>query len=83
MSRLTIAILLLFSSVAVIVQGVLAYELNMVQTLIAEEEPHDDKPSDKNGKNDTKAKYFSSYSLHAHLVSDQLHSSTYMPPEAI
>ena len=98
MSKITIAILLLFTSVAVIVQGVLAYELNMVQTLIAEGEPHDDKSSDKGSKNDGKEKYVSSYSLHAHFVSDQLHNSTfviglryskgfaqipYMPPEAI
>ena len=95
---MTIAILLLFSSFAVIVQGVLAYELNMVQSLIAEEEPHEEKSSDKGSKNDSKEKYLSCYSFHAHLVSDKLHNSTfiislryskgfalqpYMPPEAI
>lgn len=78
MSRITIAILLLFSSFAVIVQGVLAYELNIVQSLVAEEEQHDDKPSDKSGKNDSKEKYHSSYSLHAHLTSDKLHNCTWL-----
>ena len=61
-----------------IVQGVLAYELNMVQSLVAEEEPHDDKPSDKAGKTVSKDKYLSIYSLHAHLTSDKLHNCTFL-----
>ena len=98
MSRITIAILLLLSSCAVIVQGVLAYETNLVQTLVAEEETHDDKPADKGSKSVSKEKYLSLHVLHAHLTSDKLHNSTfltdlryskgfaqkpYMPPEAI
>jgi hypothetical protein len=70
--------MLLFSTCAVIVQGVLAYELNMVQSLVAEEETHDDKPSDKGSKLDSKIKYFSTYSLHAHLTNDKLHNCTFL-----
>jgi|GEM_PF-2306020 len=96
MSRTIIAILLLISSCAVIMQGVLAYELNMTQSLIAEEETHDDKPADKGSKSDSKEKYHSTASLHAHSVNDKLHNASvlndlryftgftlkpYMPPD--
>lgn len=98
MSRTLVAILLLFGMCAVVAQGVLAYKLNAVQTLVAEEETHDSKPPGKAGKFDDKENYVYSLSLHQHSVSDQLNNSSaandlryfkgfahppYLPPDVI
>ena len=44
---------------------------------MAEEETHDDKPSDKGQKQFNKEKYYSSIWLHAHNVTDLLRRSSY------
>jgi hypothetical protein len=98
MSRTLVAILLLFAMCTVVAQGVLAYKLNAVQTLVAEEETHDSKPLGKAGKIDDKESYFYSLSLHQRSVSDQLNNASaandlryfkgfaqtpYLPPDVI
>ena len=56
MRRILFIITILFLTSALMTQGIFAYKLNAVQTLIAEEETKDDKPH----KKDLKDIYFSS-----------------------
>ena len=95
MSRMLIAILLLFASCAMIAQGVLAYELNISRNLIAEEETHDH--SEKSNK-ESKEKFVSAFAIDhyslGHSSSDNnilndlrnykgFAQKPYLPPEVI
>lgn len=50
MSRFILSILLVISTCVVVAHGYLAYQFNAPQTLIAEEESHDEKPAAKETK---------------------------------
>ena len=58
-------------AVGPLAHGYLAFKLNATQTLLAEEETHDEKPTAK-AKNDLKHNYFSSISFHQHSTADML-----------
>ena len=58
-------------AVGPLAHGYLAFKLNATQTLVAEEETHDEKPQTK-AKVDSKDQYFSSISFHSHNTADQL-----------
>lgn len=63
MKRILLAITIIFLTSALMTQGIFAYTNNAVQTLIAEEETHDDKPLQKQIKKDWKENYTSDYRL--------------------
>jgi hypothetical protein len=65
MPRKLTAILLFISTCAVMTQGILAYELNSVQSIIAEEEALDSHTPNKDIKPEFKDKYFFGYSTQA------------------
>ena len=58
-------------AVGPLAHGYLAFKLNAIQTLVAEEETHDDKPQGKQ-KADIKDKYYSSFIFHQHITADLL-----------
>lgn len=58
-------------AVGPLAHGYLAFKLNATQTLLAEEETHDEKPVTK-AKADPKDQYYSSFSFHQHNTNDLL-----------
>ena len=75
MSKLLLAILLVFSTCAVVAHGILAYQYNVTQSLVAEEEGKDDKPAGKDAKDYGKEKITFSSSLYNLFISNKLHQS--------
>ncbi|HVK97338.1 MAG TPA: hypothetical protein VM368_05940 [Flavisolibacter sp.] len=60
MTRVVLIIAVIFMTGALLTQSIYAFKLNATQTLVAEEEPHEEKPTSKNSKTDLKDKYCSS-----------------------
>lgn len=94
--RWLLVISVLFMNFSVLTHGVMAYQMNVPQTLLAEEEPHEDHSS--KSKSDGKEKHFLSYLLrsasdthktqlalaHSNFkVSKGFADKPYMPPEVI
>lgn len=71
MARLLLKIMIVFMAVGPLAHGYLAFKLNATQTLLAEEETHEEKPVAKM-KIDFKDQYFSFASFHQHLTEDLL-----------
>lgn len=65
-------IMIIFMAVGPLAHGYLAFKLNATQTLVAEEETHDEKPKTKS---DIKQDFFSSMWFHQHSTADGLKSS--------
>jgi hypothetical protein len=63
MRKYLLAISFAFITCAFITHGVLAYQFNMVQTLSAEEESHEEGAQKTGKKADSKEKYFNNTSL--------------------
>ncbi|MCE3281463.1 MAG: hypothetical protein K0Q66_200 [Chitinophagaceae bacterium] len=97
MARMLMTIMIIFMAVGPLAHGYLAFKLNATQTLVAEEETHDEKPQGK-VKGDPKDQYFSCIVFHSHSTSDLLKAShqhyliflskgyagtPFMPPEMI
>jgi hypothetical protein len=74
MARILMTIMIIFMAVGPLAHGYLAFKLNATQTLLAEEETHDEKPTAK-AKSDLKHNYFSSISFHQHSTADMLKAS--------
>ena len=75
MSRILMTILIIFMALGPIAQVYLAYELNAVQTVIPEEENHEEKPDFGKNKGDVKEKYYSNFFYYEHRVADLLRAS--------
>ncbi len=61
-------------AVGPLAHGYFAFKFNLTQSLVAEEETHDEKPTAK-AKQDLKHTYFSSISFHQHSTADLLKAS--------
>lgn len=88
-------IMIIFMAVGPLAHGYLAFKLNVTQTLVAEEETHDEKPKTKA---DVKQDFYSQLSYHQQSASEGLKAShhryliflskgyagtLFMPPEMI
>src|SRR5690349_8770927 len=74
MARILMTIMIIFMAVGPLAHGYLAFKLNATQTLLAEEETHDEKPVTKM-KLDSKDHYHCFASFHKHLTDDRLKTS--------
>ncbi|HEX6914741.1 MAG TPA: hypothetical protein VF145_05845 [Chitinophagaceae bacterium] len=74
MARIFMTIMICFMAVGPLAHGYLAFKLNALQTLVAEEETHEEKSQGK-AKNDLKDQYLSSFSFHQHITDDLLRSA--------
>lgn len=97
MTRFLIAILFIVSTLAVVAQGIMVYQLAVKEVLVAEEGTHESKPLVKEGKdiNDEKINFpliafYSSHTKKLHKTalnkpfapSDGFYDKPYNPPEA-
>ena len=98
MSKLLLAILLCFATVAVVAHGILVYQVNATITLVAEEETHDHNSQGKDAKDLSKEKVSFPPDFYKYAFVKKLHISAlnktlacskgfydkpYNPPEAI
>ena len=80
MNKLLFVILIFISTCAVVAHPILAYQYSAIQTLIAEEENHEEKPGGKEAKDFSKDKLsFTSY-LYRHALTSKLLSSIFNSP---
>lgn len=68
MQRFLLAILLTFSTITVVAHGVLAFQFNAVQSLIPEEESHEDHPVKVKEAAKEKVNLSLAFSCPAHLL---------------
>jgi hypothetical protein len=73
MPKIILAILLVLSTFAVVAHGILVYQLNATQFIIAEEETSDDKPVSKEAKELGKEKITFSLNFYKYALIKKVH----------
>jgi hypothetical protein len=95
MTKLLLAISIVFMSCTLMVHSIFVYQYNAVQTIVAEEEPHEDKPNKKIFDNKDKSLLSLKLSLVSSLYASLLSSNEslklpkgfvekpYLPPDMV